>query len=345
MSEKPHLGEFELIRRHFAPLTAGNAAALGLTDDAAVLTLPPGRQLVLTTDTIVAGVHFPAADPAGDVARRLLRVNLSDLAAMGARPEGYLLNLALTPEIDEAWLSEFAAALAGDQARYGIGLLGGDTVSMTGPFTLTLTAIGSVAAGRALTRGAARAGDLVYVSGTIGDGIFGLWAVQGRPLGQLDPGLRQSLAAAFRRPEPRLTLGQALAGGDGGPIAHAAADISDGLVADLGHICEASRLGATIEAARVPLSPGGRALVADDPGLLVEAITGGDDYELVFTVPPDAAAAVQRIGRDIGLPLTRIGRMEPGAGVRVLAPDGTVLRIDRAGFEHRRSERGPLTRD
>lgn len=325
-------GEFALIRRYFAPLAAGNPAALDLTDDAALLTPAEGRQIVLTTDTVVAGVHFPEGEAAGDVAHRLLRVNLSDLAAMGGRPEGYLLNLALTPGTDEAWLSDFTAALAADQARYGTALMGGDTVAMAGPMTLTLTAVGSVPAGRALRRGGARIGDQVYVSGTIGDGVFGLWAIQGRLPAGIDPAPRQALADSFRRPEPRLALGQALAEQS---IATAAIDVSDGLLADLGHICEASGVAAAVEAARVPMSRGGRAVVTADPALLAEALTGGDDYELLFTAPAEARDRIAALARELDLPLTPIGRIEVGAGVRAIGPDGSALPIGRAGFEHR----------
>ena len=332
MAPSPRPGEFALIRRYFAPLAAGNPAALDLTDDAALLTPPEGRQIVLTTDTVVAGVHFPEGEDAGDVARRLLRVNLSDLAAMGARPEGYLLNLALTPDTDEAWLSGFTAALAADQARYGVALLGGDTVAMAGPMTLALTAIGSVPAGRALRRRGARAGDEVHVSGTIGDGALGLRAVQGRLPAGTGPAQREALAEAFRRPEPRLALGQALA--EQG-IATAAIDISDGLLADLGHICETSGVAAVVEAARVPLSPEGRAAVAADPALLAEAITGGDDYEILFTAPPEARGRIAALARTLDLPLTPVGRIEAGAGVRAVGADGSALAVGRAGFEHR----------
>ena len=330
---RPRPGEFDLIRRYFAPLAEGSPGALGLTDDAALLTLAEGRQIVLTTDTIVEGVHYPTGEDPADIARRLLRVNLSDLAAMGARPEGYLLNLALTPGADEAWIQSFASALGEDQRRYGARLLGGDTVNTSAPAALTLTAIGSVGAGRALQRSGARPGDDVYVSGTIGDGVFGLWAVQNRlPAGQLSAAEAGLLAEAFRRPDPRLELGQALS--DRG-LASAAADVSDGLLADLGHICEASGVGATVFAAQIPLSPPAAILTSHDPSRLLEAVTGGDDYELVFTARPDAAPELAALAREIAVPLAAVGHIEDGAGVALIGADGRALRPERLGFEHR----------
>ena len=331
MASPARPGEFDLIRRYFAPLAAGNAAALDLRDDAALLTPPPGRQLVLTTDTIVAGIHYPESDSPEDVARRVLRVNLSDLAAMGARPEGYLLNVALPRSVGEAWVASFSTGLAEDQARYGLALLGGDTVSTPGPTTLTLTAIGSVPAGSALARSGARQGDVIHVSGTIGEGVFGLWAVQHRLPREVGPEECRALIEAFRAPEPRLALGQALARRR---LATAAADVSDGLLADLGHICEASGLGATLRAWDVPLSPAGRAVVGSDVRLLTEALTGGDDYELVFTAAPEAVGPLQALGQELGVPVAAIGVMEAGEGVTALGADGRPLAIERLGFQH-----------
>ncbi|MFN4088466.1 MAG: thiamine-phosphate kinase [Alphaproteobacteria bacterium] len=338
MARAQRSSEFALIRRCFAPLAAANPGALGLVDDAAVIVPPPGRDLIATTDTIVEGVHFPVGEPPGFVARRLMRVNLSDLAAKGARPEGYLLNTAWAPETDDAWIETFAAALGEEQARWGIVLAGGDTVATPGPLTLTLTALGSVPAGGALLRGDARPGDLVYVSGPIGDGLFGLWAVQGHDLPGADEADRAALAEAFRLPEPRLALGRLLAGDDpaggGRRIARGCADISDGLLADLGHVCEASGVGAVLQASTVPLSPAARRIVARRPDLLAEALAGGDDYELVFTARPEDADAVEAAGRAAGAPVAAIGRIVAGTGVDLLDSAGCSLPVGRRGFSH-----------
>lgn len=322
----PRLGEFERIARFFAPLAA--PGALGLLDDVAVIDGPPGQQYVLTADAIVEGVHFLADDPPGQVAQKLLRANLSDLAAKGAVPVGYLLVTALPKSRDEAWLEAFAAGLAADQATYGIGLLGGDSTATDGPVTLSVTALGRVAAGRAVLRRGARPGDLVYVSGTLGDAALGLKVLRGELRG-LDAGDRAFLAGRYRLPEPRLTLGQKLVG-----LAHAMMDISDGLVGDLGHICAASGVAAVVEAARLPLSPPARAALAADPALLTAALSGGDDYELLFTAPAGAEDALAALGRETGVPVTMIGRIEPGGGVTVRDARGAVLAVPTAGYRH-----------
>ena len=295
MKDRPLPAEFELIERFFAPLAKDYPGALALADDAALIDLEPGFRLVVTTDVLVAGVHFPAADPPDLIARKLLRVNLSDLAAMGAEPLAYLLALALPKDTPFSWLEGFARGLGTDYAEFAIPLVGGDTVATTGPVTLTLTALGKVAQGSALMRSAAKAGDAIFVSGCIGDGA----------------------------------LGQRLVG-----LAHGVIDVSDGLIADLGHICQTSRLGAKIEAASLPLSDAARAALADDPGLLATLLTGGDDYELLFTIAPEARGAVGEISRDLDLALTPIGSMCEGRGVTII--DGTGLEdvLEASGYRH-----------
>jgi thiamine-monophosphate kinase len=324
------LGEFELIRRYLAPLAAEEPAALGLVDDAAVLAVPPGRDLVLTADAMVAGVHYLAEDPPDQVARKLLRVNLSDLAAMGAMPRGYLLTACWPEQVEESWIAGFVAGLAADQAEFGIRLLGGDTTRTPGPASLSLTALGTVPAGRCLRRSTARAGDLVYVSGTIGDGALGLAVLQGRLAG-LPADARDFLAGRYRLPQPRLALGQALLAES---LATAALDVSDGLVGDLAHITESSGLAARLEAAAVPLSPAARAALQADPALLEGLLTGGDDYELLFTVQPARADAVAALAGRLALPLTRIGMLEAGEGVRVFDASGAPLALGKAGWTH-----------
>lgn len=232
-------GEFERIRRYFAPLAA--PGGLELTDDAALVDCRAGYRLVVTADAVVAGVHFLPDDPPDLVAKKLLRVNLSDLAAMGARPLYYLLTTALPASLGVEWVSEFARGLGEDQQLYAVALLGGDLVSTPGPATLSLTAIGEAAAGAEIRRSGARVGDMVWVSGTIGDAYLGLGALRGG-FRELSAEHRAALIRRFRLPEPRVALGPALAG-----LAHAMIDVSDGLVADLRHICETSGVAAAIE--------------------------------------------------------------------------------------------------
>ena len=260
MDEAP--AEFGLIARHFRPLAG--PGGLGLLDDAALLEPPPGRTLVLTTDAMVAGVHFRPEDAAGLVGRKLLRVNLSDLAAMGAAPLCYLMTVSAPRDTPDGWFAGFAAGLAADQAAFGITLLGGDTTHTPGPMTLSLTCIGHVAPGGAVRRGGARAGDEVWVTGTIGDGALGLMALQG----QIDdPG--GVLADRYWLPRPRLGVLRPELVSAG--LVRAAMDVSDGLVQDLGHLARAAGLGAEIEAEAVPRT-------VRDAAWLETCLTSGDDY-------------------------------------------------------------------
>lgn len=321
-------GEFALIARHFRPLAAHAPGALALSDDAALLDPPPGRTLVLAADAMVAGVHFLPDDPPETIGRKLLRVNLSDLAAMGAEPLGYLMTTALARDTGDAWLAAFAEGLAEDQARFGCYLLGGDTVSTTGPVTLSLTIIGSVPKGAALKRSGARAGDALWVSGTIGDGALGLLALTGG-LDDLGEAGRAHLASRYRLPEPRLALGAALTG-----LATACMDVSDGLVQDVGHLARGAGLAAAIEAAAVPLSPAAAEAVAAEPSRLATCLTGGDDYELVFAAPEEAGEAVREAAARAGVPVSRIGAFRPGSGVTVTGRDGSPMPLGRRGWSH-----------
>lgn len=321
-------GEFKRIARIFAPLAKPYPGALGLLDDAALIAPSADCEFVVTTDTIVSGVHYVGDEPASEIGRKLLRVNLSDLAAMGARPCVYTLNIALPDSVDDAWLEDFAAGLGADQKAFGIVLAGGDSVATPGPTTLTLTAIGKVARGKALRRSGAGVGDIVYVSGTIGDGALGLKAVRGA-LPELAPAHRDWLAGRYRIPQPRLALGQALVG-----LATAALDVSDGLVGDLGHIAEASSVACVVDVERVPLSEPARAALTADPGLRETILTGGDDYELLFTAPPERAEAIAAAAAGAGVPVTEIGGVVAGQGVRVLDGTGQEIEFTRAGYVH-----------
>jgi len=327
--------EFALIARLFAPLAARHPGALGLSDDAALLDGPPGRQWAITTDALVAGVHFLAEDPPELIARKLIRVNLSDLAAMGAVPKVVLLALCAPRGTTADWLDRFAAGLKADCDQFGIALIGGDTVSTPGPLTLSLTALGDLPAEQALKRSNARSGDHIWVSGEVGDAAYGLLVAKG--LGQgLDPASARHLRDRYRIPQPRTALGPALIG-----LAHAAMDISDGLVGDLDHICTASGVGAVVEAALLPLSDALRSAMALGLGQGLETVlTGGDDYELLFTAAPRLDEAILALGRKLGLRLTRIGRIIDGLGVEVRDTAGQALALRRGGYNHFSDEPG-----
>ena len=330
------LDEFALIRRFFAPLAADAPGAFGLGDDAAAVAVAPGRRLIVTTDALVAGVHFPADETAQSVAARLIGVNLSDLAAMGARPAAYVLAIALPRRCDVGWIKAFAGELGRQQKAHRITLIGGDTVATEGPLTACLTALGSVAKGRELRRSGARAGDLVFVSGSIGDATLGLKVVQ-HGIAGLGKRHADALVGRYRRPRPRVRLGLGLVG-----LATAAIDVSDGLIADLEHLARASRCTAEIDVERVPLSAAARAAIALDPRLRRRALTGGDDYELAFTTPPSRRDAIAALARRLRLPLTEIGRIRRAnmggkGGTRpVDARDGAgrSLTFADAGYRH-----------
>ena len=327
MSESKLPGEFALIERYFKPLASAMPAALGLGDDAAILDPPAGFSLVATCDAIIAGVHFLAEDPPDRIARKLLRVNLSDLAAKGARPLGYLMTAALNETIDEGWLSSFVAGLGADQAEFGIGLLGGDTVRTSGPVALSLTALGTVPREKALLRSGAKAEDTIYVSGTIGDSALGLAVLTGRLTGLEEAELRY-LTDRYHLPQPRLRLGHALIG-----IGHGALDVSDGLVADLGHLAESSRLGAAIEVSKTPLSPAARRALDLKLTDYAALVTGGDDYEILFTAPNLSKQRIEDLAGELGIAVTPIGRMTREPGVTV-SEAGRQMILPRRGFTH-----------
>src|SRR5882724_388185 len=327
-SEPRALSEFALIAKLFAPLAAKSEGAFGLKDDAATLRLPPGSELVVTVDALVEGVHFLRDDPAELIAKKALRVNLSDLAAKGAHASHYLLALSLPAWVGDAWLTRFAAGLAEDQARYGVTLLGGDTTATPGPLTLSITALGSIPAGCMLRRAGAKPGDLVFVSGTVGDAGAGLEMLQGKTPG-LPSVAREYLIQRYRLPEPRFALGRSLVG-----IASAALDVSDGLIADLGHIAEVSGVHIVIDAPLVPLSAELASLWGRKSQGLLRAATAGDDYELAFTAPPAVRAAVAAAARASGVAVQEIGRVEAGLGVELIDEAGRAIAVDRPGFTH-----------
>ncbi|MCR9175752.1 MAG: thiamine-phosphate kinase [Alphaproteobacteria bacterium] len=324
-------GEFERIDRIFAPLSAGAPGAFGLTDDAALLPeLPPGQAWTVTVDALVAGVHFLADDPPDLIARKALRCNLSDLAAMGAVPAGYTLALALPRGMEDAvpWIEQFAIGLGQDQAEFGIHLFGGDSVSTDGPIWASITAFGTVSGDRPLRRSGARPGDDIWVSGTLGDAALGLLVLRGQILRD---DVTESLVGRYHLPHPRVSLGPALVG-----TAHAALDISDGLVQDAGHIARRSGVAIEIEAPSLPLSQAMIACIDSDPDLLHHVLVGGDDYELLFTAAPEARTAIEEIAARLGVRLTRIGTArDETAGVKVLDRHGETLGgLERGGWTH-----------
>jgi thiamine-monophosphate kinase len=300
---------------------ATHPAARGLLDDAAILPAPLGRDLVLTHDMLVEGLHFLPDDPPGDIAWKLLAVNLSDLAAKGATPVGVLMGYSLARDgaWDEAFLGGFARALA----HFEIALLGGDTVAALGPRSLGLTAIGQTAPGLAPSRSGATAGDRLWVTGTIGDAGIGLRIAQG----QIDGPRR--LLKAYRLPMPRLAAGRALA-----PLVHAMADVSDGLLIDAGRIADASQLAIAIDLSAIPLSPEYLAIIGGDRAAGLAAATAGDDYELLFAAPESATDTLLTLCQPLKLNLTSIGRFAKGKGLTLSDGDGAVPVPARLGYEH-----------
>lgn len=323
-------GEFETIARLFRPLTAADPAARDLSDDCAVLPIRPGFDLVVTKDMLLEGVHFLPEDPLDLVARKALRVNLSDLAAKGADPFGYFLAVAWTPRAGWEERQAFARGLAEDQQAFGVHLLGGDTVITPGPFAVCVTALGWVPHGKAPTRGGAKPGDVVIVSGSIGDGWLGLHAAKGSLHG-LEFARLEAVRRHYQLPEPRLSLAKVIR-----EHATASVDVSDGLVADLGHIAAASGVSVEIDLERIPLSGAAKAWLAqraDELSSRLDLATGGDDYEIACTVPAAHAPAYIAAAQKIGLPAAQVGRIVAGQGVRV-AFEGETVPVPQAGWSH-----------
>jgi thiamine-monophosphate kinase len=329
---RQRLGEFDIIARYFAPL-ATDTAALGLRDDAAVLRPPESQEIVLTCDTVVEGVHFLKGDPPDSIAHKALAVNLSDLAAKGARPYAYLLALALPEQPSPEWLEAFASGLRALQTRTGIALVGGDTTRIPGPLSITITALGLVPQGHAVLRLGAKRGDRLYVTGTIGDAYIGLRALK-EPALAADWGFteedRAFVIERYRRPLPHSELAIVMRN-----FAQGAIDVSDGLAGDIGKLASVSHVGAVIEAALVPFSPAAQKVLKREPQLLATLLAAGDDYEIVAAVPAASAAAFEAEVKAKGTSVTQIGRLEsPEAGLLVLGPNGKSLALDRVGYTH-----------
>jgi thiamine-monophosphate kinase len=329
--------EEAIIGAYFAPLAEGFPGAFGLQDDCAAIAPEPGTDLVVTTDAVIAGVHFFPGEAAHAIAWKALAVNVSDLVAKGATPFAYVMSIALPEAPEPAWIEGFAEGLGRAQSTFGCHLIGGDTDRTPGLLTVSITAFGSVPAGRMVRRSTARPGDLVYVSGTIGDAALGL------DLGR-DPALsgrcnlasveREHLDARFRAPLPPLALAPVVR-----DAAAAAIDISDGLVKDFGRLCEASGVGGRIEARQVPLSEEARAVLNVGQTTLERLITGGEDYEVLATVRPERAPEFERNAEAAGVAVTRIGTIEDAsAGISVVDADGRAMALAATGWDHFRAK-------
>jgi thiamine-monophosphate kinase len=326
-SERPASGEDTLIARYFKRL-ATDPGAFDLGDDAAVLRAL-GDDIVVTTDAIVEGVHFLPDDPPDTIARKALGVNLSDLAAKGAAPAGCVLTLALRAA-DDAWLSAFAQALGEDTAKFGCPLLGGDTVSTPGPLMISVTAFGRVPSGKMVRRNGAKPGDLVVVTGTIGDAALGLDVLrQGTATRAVDAAAKAMLIGRYRVPQPRTALASAVR-----DHAHAAMDVSDGLAGDLAKLCSTSGVSATIHAARIPLSAAAASLVASGAVGIEAIVAGGDDYELLCAIPPGSFDAFEQAARKVGVAVTVIGEFIAGSSPRFINGQGDEIVLPRLSYSH-----------
>jgi len=322
--------EARLIARHFRPL-AKHPGALALADDAAILTPPPGCDLVLTTDGVIAGVHFFPDDPPDTIGRKALRMNLSDLAGKGAKPLGFLLSAALPAGVEEQWLADFAAGIGADAERYQCPLLGGDTDRTPGPTSISIAAFGAVAQGKMVRRSTAKVGDRIIVTGTIGDAALGVLLRRDAQLAdrwRLTETMRDHLRQRYLLPQPRSVLAEAVL-----QHASAAMDVSDGLAGDLAKLCRASGIAAEVDVARVPLSEAACAALDADPALIETALTGGDDYEILLTLPAERLASFRSAAEAAGVAASEIGDVVAGEGARFMR-DGKVLELARPSFSH-----------
>jgi thiamine-monophosphate kinase len=327
--------EDDLIAKFFAPLAG--PSALGLKDDTALYAPPPGHELVLTVDAIVAGVHFFPGDPPESIARKALRVNISDIAAKGAEPQGFLMTFAMPKDsrsaFDIGWLERFVRALGDDAKLWRCPLMGGDTVSTPGPLSISITVVGAVPAGRMVKRTGAQVGDAIYVSGTIGDAALGLYVHGGKNepwIERLSPQQRDYLVQRYLEPQPRLELASVIR-----EFANGSMDVSDGLAGDLAKMMRVSGTSARIELARVPLSEAVRAACADERAFEI-AVTGGDDYEILFTVPEGRNDALERALSAADIPVTFIGTVAKGPNnlCEFVEKNGNARQFTRASFSH-----------
>ncbi|MGI9387241.1 MAG: thiamine-phosphate kinase [Methyloligellaceae bacterium] len=332
MADKAHISETDIIERYFAPLAAETPGAFSLGDDAGLIQPPDGMEVVLTTDVILSGVHFLEDAAPQDVAYKALAVNVSDLCAKGADPAVYLLSLALPDNPDVRWLEGIREGLSEAQTDFACTLLGGDTVRTPGPATLSITAAGYVPKGRMVHRSSARKGDTVYVTGTIGDAALGLLLCQdaGTAKGKLSVDQIEFLRDRYRRPRPRIAAIDIVR-----RHANAAMDVSDGLAGDFIKLCAASNAGGSIDVESVPLSDAAASWIRREPERMSDAITGGDDYEILLTVSRNASAEIETVCVQAGISIAPIGRiLTADNGVEVRDEDGNPLELSRKSFTH-----------
>jgi thiamine-monophosphate kinase len=323
--------EDRLIASYFRPL-ATHPGAFGLADDAAAIAPPPGCDLVLKTDGVISGVHFFPDDPADAVARKALRINLSDLAAKGAAPLGFLLSIGLPSGLPSGWLKSFARGLREDAEHYGCPLLGGDTDRSPGAITVYIAALGTVPHGGMVRRKGARPDDLVVATGTMGDAALGLLLRRDAAAAGhwgLDAAMRDHLLGRYLLPQPRTAIAEALR-----RHASAAMDVSDGLAGDLAKLCRVSGVAADVAVADVPVSPAARQAVAAEPALLETILTGGDDFEIIATVAPSRLDDLCHEAVAAGVAVTRIGAIRAGQGAHFLDPAGRSLSFRRPSYSH-----------
>jgi thiamine-monophosphate kinase len=331
--------ETAFIQKYLAPLTSGEAGTLGLHDDAAVLSVPDGHELVVTTDAVAAGVHFFPDDSAGDIAWKALAVNVSDLIAKGATPLCYQMALAFTTAPPASWMQDFADGLARAQKAFGLFLSGGDTDVRNAPLSITITAFGQVPKGRMIQRSTAKAGDRLYVTGSLGDSALGLMLRHDPSLAKawtISDEQRLHLAHRYLRPEPRVELTAALL-----ECASAAMDISDGLAQDLGKLCAASGVGAIVDGARIPLSDAAKTVLVSDADLFQRVLSGGDDYEVLAAIPPARTMAFESAARAAHVAVREIGALKPGRDVVFNDKAGNPIAFDQGGWDHFRERGNP----
>ena len=323
--------ETELIQTYLAPLAAGFAGAFGLKDDGALIANEPGHDLVVTTDPVIAGVHFFATDRADDIAWKALAVNISDLAAKGAMPLGYTMALALPEAPEHAWMANFADGLRSAQTAFSCHLIGGDTDRTPGPLSISITAFGKVPSGQMVRRGSAAVGDHVFVTGTLGDAALGLEIHRpgSRFGGRLPAGERSFLAGRYLRPSPRVEMVPLLRA-----FASAALDISDGFVKDLARLAEPATSTVEVLAKRLPVSPAAGKLLLGDASLWAPVVSGGGDYEIVFSIPPDRLPAFREAVRKVPVQVSEIGVLAAGQGVAVIGLDGRAIGAASGGYDH-----------
>jgi len=319
------MNEFEMIQQYFLPLTMGRKEAEGLQDDAAILDIPEGYDLVISSDTLNGGTHFLKKETPAHIAHKALRVNLSDMAAMGAQPLCYQMNLAFSQFPDEEWVKGFSAALLSDNEAFGVFCSGGDTTVAEGPLLVSITVTGLVPKGQAVKRSTAQAGDLVVLTGPIGQAAVGVKIL----LDVLEIENSEAFLEAAHKPTPRTTISDEIC-----KYARAAVDVSDGLIADLGHVCQTSGVSATLELAKIPFTDETKALVDANVIAYEDLLTGGDDYEIAMAVAPENIDAFTAEAAAKGVGLSVVGVFKDGQGLEVVDENAEALAFKRPGWTH-----------